>query len=310
MKPEQLRCFVSAVDTGSFVAAGDQLHLSPSAVAYNVEALERHLATPLLLRRPAAGVVPTKEGKRLLDAARSLLQEMSDIEDMFSGRSNQVRGELIVGCQEGLSWSLVPRAMERINQRYPELNVMPRTVFMDEGISPIAESHVDILVTFLTKPLEDKAINVTVLCAPEPYVLMRKGHPLDNGEDNINLADVARYPQIFLQDGPALDLFRGMFEQHGLVLQQSTVTNGSTAVHAIIGTCDSVSLRVARPAHHLSPLGHQLSFVRIADEVIKPQLVILSPKTRGGGNQAKVDAFTRICLDLFDNGEMKSHFFY
>src|ERR1700748_3985780 len=229
LKTEQLRCFIATVDAGSIAAAGARLNLSPSAVGYAIDALEDQLKTSLLIRRRSAGVSLTPDGARLLQLVRPLVQEIVDVNNLFAGRDGNLTGELIIGCQEALSWSIAPRAIERISKRHPSLNIALKTIFMDQGNRPLIDAEVDVLVTFLVNPAEDPGIDQEILCYPKPYAMMRRHHLLDRDGAPVLLAELSKYPQLFIQDGPALDLFAGMYRDQDLSPHYSMVANISTS---------------------------------------------------------------------------------
>jgi hypothetical protein len=77
--------------------------------------------------------------------------------------------------------------------------------------------------------------------------------PLDREGAPLTLRELAQFPQIYIQDGPALELFSGLYRHQGLTPRQAMVTNISTAAQALVGTSDCVSLRIVRPAHPWSP---------------------------------------------------------
>lgn len=311
LKAEHLRCFVASIKEGSFAEASKTLNISATAVAYNVEALESRLKTTLLVRKQANGVSATRDGQRLFARADSILKELLEIEELFCfGRERSFRGELIVGCQEGLSWSLVPRAIERLNARHPNLSVVQKTVFMDEGNAPILSGAVDVLITFVVNPPPDSGVDTEILCEPSSYAMMRAGHPLSENRSHVNLEELVQYPHVFILDGPAWDLFTGMYRDKGLTPKLDKVSNISTSAQAIVGRSDSVSLRVVKPAHDRSPLGDQLAFMPIADATRHATVVAAWAKSKHSGAPAKVEGLVAECRELFANGVMREHLFY
>ncbi len=310
LKIDQLRCFAAALRGGSFAEAGKVLNLSPSAVAYNVEALEDQLNAGLLIRKPASGVSATREGMRLLRMIEPVLAEMGEIEQLFANKGRQLQGELVVGCQEGLSWSLAPRAIEQLTARHRRLKVTQKTVFMDEGNEPVLSGEVDVLITFMVDVKPEPGVEIEILCEPNSYALMRAGHPLGHRGEGVRLADLAGYPHVFISDGPALELFTGMYRDKGLAPEFATVSNISTAAQAIVGRQDSISLRVVKPAHNLSPLGDELAFVPIIDSSRHAIVTAIWTKRKHGARPPKVEAFVAACRGLFADGTMRAHLFY
>ena len=70
---ENVRIFLSAVETGSFSAAGRMLRLSPSVVSYRIQLLEETLGARLLTR--------TTRNMRLTEAGEVFLEHCREIVD-------------------------------------------------------------------------------------------------------------------------------------------------------------------------------------------------------------------------------------
>lgn len=83
MDIEQVRIFISVVESGSFTKAAEALYISHSTTSRNVSALEERLNTRLLLRDSRqlrlteAGSVLYREGKRLLEQIAALEEAVS-----------------------------------------------------------------------------------------------------------------------------------------------------------------------------------------------------------------------------------------
>lgn len=310
LKIDQLRCFAAAIREGSFTEAGKSLNLSPSAVAYNIEALEEHLGAGLLIRKPASGVSATREGLRLLEMVDPLLAELGEIEQLFGNQTKRLQGDLVVGCQEGLSWSLVPRAIEGLSRHHEQLKVTQKTVFMDEGNEPVLQGQVDVLITWVVNPVPMPGVDMEVLCVPNSYALMRAVHPLAQRQEGVRLEELIPYPHVFISDGPAFALFSGMYQDKNLTPQYAMVSNISTAAQSIVGRCDYISLRVVKPAHNLSPLGDKLAYIPLIDSTRRASVVAISAKRKHGSRPPKIEAFVTECRQLFADGSMRAHLFY
>ena len=76
-----LRAFESAARLGSFAAAGEELHQTPSAISHQIRALEAWFERPLFVRA-ARRVTLTADGKRLLG---KLSEAFDLIEDACDG---------------------------------------------------------------------------------------------------------------------------------------------------------------------------------------------------------------------------------
>jgi len=311
IKLDHLRYFLAAVETGSFAAAGDRLHITATSVAHGISVLESSLQTDLLIRRRASGVTPNRQGTKFAEAARHILEDVDGLLDSFRTDSIELAGEFVLGCQEGLTWSVAPSVIAELEQLHPNLQITIKTVFMEDEFSQVETGEVDVLLTFATPDMRGHNVQRELLCRPGTYVMMRADHPLlSDGRSKVSLADIAPYPNIFIADGAALGLFKQMYADQGLTPNVHMVSNNSPGVQAIVGKSDAVSLRVVRPSISSSPLGDELAYIEIEEDVFKPDLVVVAQANAQAGLSRPAAEFLRICRRQFDDGAFRANFFY
>lgn len=123
METQFLNTFVTVVDRGSMAAAARMLHITPAAVAQQIRTLERELGVPLIARAGRT-VSVTAEGARILQRARDLLRDVSDLRSVAN--ESGMAGELRLGaCPTALA-GLVPDILARMVAKFPEINVFIR----------------------------------------------------------------------------------------------------------------------------------------------------------------------------------------
>ncbi|WP_234817740.1 LysR family transcriptional regulator ArgP [Mycolicibacterium sphagni] len=100
----QLAAFAAIVELGSFEAAADQLHVTPSAVSQRIKALEKHVGQVLLVRGKPC--VPTAAGIPLLRlAAQTAMLEAEAIAEMAGGGSvPRPRIAMAVNADSMVTW--------------------------------------------------------------------------------------------------------------------------------------------------------------------------------------------------------------
>ena len=100
----QLAAFAAIVELGSFEAAADHLHVTPSAVSQRIKALEKYVGQVLLVRGKPC--VPTVAGKPLLRlAAQTAILEAEAIAEMAGGESAQrPRIAIAVNADSMVTW--------------------------------------------------------------------------------------------------------------------------------------------------------------------------------------------------------------
>jgi DNA-binding transcriptional LysR family regulator len=120
METAYLHSFLLVVESGSMSEAARRLDLTPAAVAQQVRTLEREFQAPLLARAGRT-VQPTEAGHRLVQRARALLREVSDIKALLG--SDTAGGELLVGTINTALHSLLPDILARFAKAHPGAKV-------------------------------------------------------------------------------------------------------------------------------------------------------------------------------------------
>ena len=172
-----MTCFVRAVETGSFSAAGRDLGLGQPNVSRHVAALEEHLQTRLL-HRSTRKLALTPEGERYYAEVRRILDAVAESESSFRENADP-SGLLRVACPTALAHAFVLPHVPAFLERYPglalDLQFNDRYVnLVDEGVElAIRIGH-----------LEDSALRARrigmferVFVASKGY-LARRGVPL------------------------------------------------------------------------------------------------------------------------------------
>lgn len=115
-----LDVFVQAAEGGSFVAAGQRLGLSSSAVGKAVARLEKDMGVRLF-HRSTRSMALTQEGSVFLDACRRILAELDAVQAELSSAHTIPRGPLRVSLP--LTGMLLMPAISAFMRAYPEVSV-------------------------------------------------------------------------------------------------------------------------------------------------------------------------------------------
>lgn len=126
MDSQYLESFLAVVDHGSLAEAARRLGLTPGAVTQRVRALEDELGVTLL-ERAGRTVTPTPSGRAILDQARGLLKQVTELR-YLAQRANELdgplAGELRLGAIPTAITGLLPPILERLRVLYPQLYVL------------------------------------------------------------------------------------------------------------------------------------------------------------------------------------------
>lgn len=208
-KLEQYRVFIQVADMGSFIKAAHVLELPRATVSSAVQQLETGLGTRLL-HRTTRQVQLTADGAILLERARRLLADASELSQLFQHRQVDVSGRLNIDVPSRIARRLIVPALPQWLAQYPDLQLAlgacDRSIdLVQEGIDcairvgSLADS------SLIARPLGRLAL---INCASPAY-LAEHGEPhshqdLQNGQWMVGYAspDTGReQPWEYLQEG-------------------------------------------------------------------------------------------------------------
>src|SRR5215210_3532678 len=127
MDPRRVLTFRAVAHQRSFSRAARELALSQPAVSNQVAALEREIGARLLHRAPG-GLRLTREGEILLEHADAISERFQLAESQLSLAAHGQRTRLRIGAFPTALAGLVPAAIARVRERYPDTRVT-----VDEG---------------------------------------------------------------------------------------------------------------------------------------------------------------------------------
>lgn len=143
---EQLKIFISVVDSGSFTKAAELLYISHSTTSRNVSALEEGLGTRLL-DRDSRGLRLTQAGKLLYREGKLLLEKTEKLENKVRNAENGELGKLSVASVYLFSAEL-NELYGAFCSHYPEVVFAIYHNELSEVHSLVGKGEMDIGVTF------------------------------------------------------------------------------------------------------------------------------------------------------------------
>jgi len=119
VKLEALNTLIAVLHRGSFVAASEFVHLTPSAVSLQIKQLEEYFGQPLF-DRSARQARPTAFAQELSSTVRRALGE---IEAMRRPARGSVSGRIRLGTIESVQMSVLPAAFAALRAAAPALTL-------------------------------------------------------------------------------------------------------------------------------------------------------------------------------------------
>lgn len=117
-----LDVFHAVAEAGSFAAAARKLKISHPTVGRRLDALERRLGAPLVLRG-AAGIELTDLGAAIHDNVRRMSLEAEAIGRLAANGEQGLAGTVTVTALDGLGVVMLPRMLAELREANPDLVV-------------------------------------------------------------------------------------------------------------------------------------------------------------------------------------------
>jgi DNA-binding transcriptional LysR family regulator len=169
--------FVKVVEAGSLSAAARSLNLSLPSVSRQLDGLEEHLRTRLLVRT-TRHLALTEGGQTYYDQAKRILAAIEEAETTLSAQHTTPSGHLIVSATVLLGRLHLAPLLPEFLERYPKLSV---DLLLFDRIVNLVEEGIDVAVR--PGSLEDSTLFARklgafrrVVCAAPSY-LERRGEP-------------------------------------------------------------------------------------------------------------------------------------
>lgn len=119
---DKLRIFHAAAEAGSFTHAGEQLHMSQSAVSRQISALETDLKVTLF-HRHARGLVLTEQGELLNRTVAEVFAKLQTAETLLSDSTTKPTGDLRVTAPIGFGTIWLAQRLREFVDLYPEIRI-------------------------------------------------------------------------------------------------------------------------------------------------------------------------------------------
>ena len=191
MDLKQLEYFVAVVDLGGFSRASRLLGIAQPAISRQVRSLEVELRQTLL-RRNGRGALPTEAGKRLLDHARSILQQVERARREVDEVKGAPVGHVVIGLPPTLALALTATIVREFRRRFPRASVS-----IVEGLSVhihdwVVVGRADVGVLY--NPVPSAAVEVRPLVDEQLCLMSRRASRRQAA--SVKLRDLPAYPLI------------------------------------------------------------------------------------------------------------------
>ena len=133
MDSKKLEILMTAADLGSFTKASEVVGYTQSGLTHMMDALEREVGFPLLLRSHN-GIRLSEQGRQLMPAIREFLQANANLENQIRSIAEKKSEVIRVAAYASIAMHWMPEILYRFRRICPEVSVDLRMV--DHALEP------------------------------------------------------------------------------------------------------------------------------------------------------------------------------
>ncbi len=195
MKMRYLLLLVAIDDLRSVHKAAEVMHISQPAATKLLAELEK-LVGVRLFDRTTRGLTPTKFGESLISHARVIVASLDTAWDELDALNSGATGKINVGAIVAAEAILLPRGINQMKSRYPNLSVSIKGGTFDSLVPELRAGGLDIIVARISEYRHSAGIRYERLYEEPMRLMCRKHHPLV-GSSDLSLSTLSGYPWIW-----------------------------------------------------------------------------------------------------------------
>lgn len=205
-----LRVIQQAAASGSFTGAAQALGYTQSAISRQIAAMEAVAGAPLF-ERAARGVRPTEAGEVLVEHAGAVLATLESAGAAIARIRARLEGRLVLGSIPVAMSVLVPRALARLSQTSPGLDIALHEAPTPTLVERVRHGLVDVAVVALGADLPEYdlgGLRQDLLLVDSLRVAVPAAHRLA-GRTRVPVAELQHEPWIVGQPATKSEPFFG-----------------------------------------------------------------------------------------------------
>lgn len=193
MELRQLKYFIAVAEELHFGRAAESLHLSQPALSKQIQALEDSLKIQLLERTKHYCRL-TIAGKKFLETAHRILQEMEEGIQITRQVAEGQMGRVRIGFTEATLYSLAPTIFKTYREDYPQVDLILTSGGTEANVEALRTHRID--AGFVYLPIREPSLSVYPLYEETYIAALPSSHRLAK-QKQISLPSLANEPLIF-----------------------------------------------------------------------------------------------------------------
>lgn len=177
MEIRHLKLIKAIVEEGSITKAISRLHLTQSALSYQLKEVESQIGTKVFLRINKK-LILTKAGEEIYNLAKEILEKLQSSEEKIKQLVFGEVGEIRISTECYTSYHWLPSIMKQFQHLYPNIDLKIVMEATHYPLQKLLTGELDIAIT--SDPIKDQNIIYYELFQDEMIALIPENHPWVN----------------------------------------------------------------------------------------------------------------------------------
>jgi DNA-binding transcriptional LysR family regulator len=233
MTLRQVEVVRAVMVTGTIEGAAKLLNVSAPGISRLVKYTEKSLGVRFFQRQNGR-YSPTSEAQSIFEQINGVYKKVDDLTAIISKIGRGGLSELRIGSVPSIAHVMVPRAIERVRRRYPDLRIDINILKIEEAIDYLLLGKGECVA--MSDRLDHSALDFAPLAAGELFCVVPEDHELA-GRAQITAAEMTRYPLIGIDpNDPYGRIMAAIFARHELDCDITIKARFGTTVCALVKT--------------------------------------------------------------------------
>lgn len=227
----QIEVIRAIMVTGSIAGAARLLNVSAPGVSRLMKYSEDSLGIRLFDRR-AGRYVPTPQARNIFDLLDTLHRKIEDLQSAVADLGRGKSQELCIASVPSIANVMVPRAIARLRQRFPDLGLDVNILKIEEAIDYLLLGRGELVA--ISSRFEHPLIEFELLASGKLLCIVPENSPLA-ARDKITPEEMSRHPLIGINPkDPYGAIMAAMFTSHGIDYRMNVKARFGTTVCSLV----------------------------------------------------------------------------
>jgi DNA-binding transcriptional LysR family regulator len=213
MTLRQIEVIRAVMISGTITGAAKLLNVSAPGISRLIKYTERSLGVRFFMRQNGR-YFPTQDAQLIFEQINTIYKKVDDLTEVIGKIGRGQLSELRVGSVPSIAQVMVPRAVEKIRRRYPDLKMDINILKLEEVIDYLLLGKGDCAA--ISYKLDHPALDFLPLASGSLYCIVPEDHALATRK-RISAGEMTRYPLIGIDPSdPYGRIMSALFARHKL----------------------------------------------------------------------------------------------